>query len=867
MKFRSLQLKLVTIFGLCLLIAIGTGVMYGIISTKNTRDFITKSSSTYANETAKELLREKANAIGYYIEVELEVALDTARTLADMLSGIKDPDVNLNIDRDRINGILRSIVEKNDTFLGAYTLWEPNALDGLDELYAGTEGHDQTGRFIPYWSRSEDGTIKLEPLVDYENQETHENGVRKGEYYLLPHERKKECAIDPYPYSVQGEIVWLTSLVVPIMVDDTIYGIAGVDTHLSFIQTLVEQANKEFYAGAGRIGIVSHNGILAAVSSKPELVGKHLRHWMPEDWQEDAELVHSGKEKFEMEGNNFEIFIPLKIGRTGMPWAVSIEVPQDAVLAEVQSMADELEKHGIQDMVGQVIVGSGIILIVLVLMWLISRNIARPLKVAAGVADQVSEGDLNAEFDIRSKDEVGQVLKAIRKMIRYIQEVADVAERVSNKDLQVEVRPKSDKDMLNHSLTKMVTNLHSAMEENEKAMAEVEQQNQAMQQQNWLKDGVNQLSAELSGENSLGEVSRKAISFTARYINAGQGVLYVYDPEKERLTLSGSYAFTERDDISNEYKPGEGVIGQVALERAPILLKHPSREESFIKTGTFSGVPLNTYTFPLLYEDDLYGVLELASFESFDNGKQEFLVTANRVIATALFSTAQRERVQALLRRSQEAAEEAERAKLEAQQQAEDARHANVRLEEQQQQLQQQNEEFQQMNAQLQEQQQQLRRTEQVLKESEARIRTIVETAVDGIITIDAHGIVESFNPAASRIFGYAPEEVIGQNVTILIPSPYRENHNNYIANYLKTGKAKIIGIGREVQGQRKNGTIFPIRLAVSEMNLSGRRMFTGIVHDITELKQAGETLQKLRKGELENRTAKPLADPPGDMS
>ena len=142
---------------------------------------------------------------------------------------------------------------------------------------------------------------------------------------------------------------------------------------------------------------------------------------------------------------------------------------------------------------------------------------------------------------------------------------------------------------------------------------------------------------------------------------------------------------------------------------------------------------------------------------------------------------------------------------------------------------------------------------EAALRDSEARSTAILQTAVDGIITIDERGIVASFNPAAERLFGYPADEVIGQNVRMLMPSPYREEHDGYLARYLQTGEPKIIGIGREVRARRRDGTTFPIALAVSEMHLDGRRMFTGIVHDLTARVQAEEALRQARD-ELEVR-------------
>lgn len=130
--------------------------------------------------------------------------------------------------------------------------------------------------------------------------------------------------------------------------------------------------------------------------------------------------------------------------------------------------------------------------------------------------------------------------------------------------------------------------------------------------------------------------------------------------------------------------------------------------------------------------------------------------------------------------------------------------------------------------------------------DSAERLRAILETAVEGIITIDERGIVESMNPAAEETFGYRADEVIGRNVSMLMPSPYCEAHDEYLANYLHTGQARIIGIGREVVGQRKDGTVFPMDLAVSEVRLSDRRLFTGFVRDITERKKSEARLAEL---------------------
>jgi len=124
-----------------------------------------------------------------------------------------------------------------------------------------------------------------------------------------------------------------------------------------------------------------------------------------------------------------------------------------------------------------------------------------------------------------------------------------------------------------------------------------------------------------------------------------------------------------------------------------------------------------------------------------------------------------------------------------------------------------------------------------------AHLRAVLNAAVDCIITIDDCGTIESFNPATERTFGYASDEVIGQNVSILMPPPYCDEHDRHLKNYLETGVAKIIGIGREIIARRKDGSNFPADIAVSEVKISDRWLFTGIIRDITDRKRNEEKL------------------------
>lgn len=145
------------------------------------------------------------------------------------------------------------------------------------------------------------------------------------------------------------------------------------------------------------------------------------------------------------------------------------------------------------------------------------------------------------------------------------------------------------------------------------------------------------------------------------------------------------------------------------------------------------------------------------------------------------------------------------------------------------------------------------------LGESRDRLSAIFDTAIDGIIVINERGVIEMANPSAGSLFGYENSELIGQKINMLMPEPDQSNHDKYMSNYYHSGQAKIIGIGREVVGKKKNGTLFPFRLSISEVKIQGKRAFTGLIHDISDVKKAEEKLRRYARDlersnkELEN--------------
>ena len=152
------------------------------------------------------------------------------------------------------------------------------------------------------------------------------------------------------------------------------------------------------------------------------------------------------------------------------------------------------------------------------------------------------------------------------------------------------------------------------------------------------------------------------------------------------------------------------------------------------------------------------------------------------------------------------------------------------------------------------------RQVENALKNRENRIKAILDNAAEGVISINADGVIETFNPAAAHIFGYTTSEVIGRNVKMLMPEPFQSQHDMFISDYMRTGEAKIIGRGREVSGRRKDGTVFPLHLSVSAVQHEGKLIFTGIIRDLSEYKRMQDQVARAQHLALVGEMAATIA-------
>lgn len=440
MQLKSIQSRIVLWAGLCLVLMGGALVTFAAVALHQK-----------TLQGAKDHATTVAVANAGRIKTAVEVPLDAARTLAQTLQAAKtDPEINLT--RAQVDAMLRRVLVNNPDFLGVYTLWEPNAFDGKDADYANTPGHDETGRYIPYWVRDENGNFHVEPLADYEVE-----GI--GDWYLLPRQTKAESILDPFLYPIDGQDVLMTSLVVPVVVDDQFYGIAGVDIRADFLQELADSV--DLGAKDATLYLISNNGTLAGVSGQPELVGQHIEA-VDDDWEDDLALLQAGDYFSQSEPEQFEFYAPIQFGHTTTPWSVTINIPTASVMGEANQLMLQM-------------VGVGILLLLaaLALLWFLAGRLAKPIKFMTNMATNIGDkGDLNRHISADEKKrlvaqggEIGQLAGALLGIEAFLQNLTRMATSVADGDLRVTAKPLSDQDEFGIAFQQMIVKLRQLVKQ------------------------------------------------------------------------------------------------------------------------------------------------------------------------------------------------------------------------------------------------------------------------------------------------------------------------------------------------------------------------------------------------------------------
>jgi methyl-accepting chemotaxis protein len=382
-----------------LLTAVVLAVFAGIISITAVR------LNALALQDARAIAVANATAAARSVQADLSVPMDAARTLANVFESAATGSGE-TLTRSRANLMLKYFIEKNSAFPDVWTVFEPNAFDGKDASFRRQAGTDETGRFIPTWSRNRYGMGVVEANKDYETK-------GPGDYYVIPRDRRKETVIDPYPYTLNGAKVLLSSFVVPVRNQDGDFvGVVGVDLDLSRIQSQFASIRIGQYSRA-TMQLVTANGTVAA-NTGGESIGKPI-----EEASSDKafnEKLHAGV-AFTMERDSsllnervISVGVPVEIGRTGQAWMVNADISLAEAAAVGRTLVNRL-----------VALGAAAVVFLLVMVFLISRSISRPLQIGVQFASRIAAGDLTAAIDVGARgDEIGMLAGALNEMAKNL---------------------------------------------------------------------------------------------------------------------------------------------------------------------------------------------------------------------------------------------------------------------------------------------------------------------------------------------------------------------------------------------------------------------------------------------------------------
>lgn len=366
------------------------------------------------------------------------------------------------------------------------------------------------------------------------------------------------------------------------------------------------------------------------------------------------------------------------------------------LIAEMKSEEDSLltkrdveKKDAAQQTISVVIIGIPIAFLLLAAVgFVITRNIANPLKQISNVAERIAVGDLSTNVTPTNRqDEVGVLTKTFDRMTNSLKEMSAVAEQIATGNLAVEVTPQSEKDVLGNSIGRMVENLRKLSQENET--------------RTWLLTGASELNDKMRGEMEVTNLAQEVVVQLTTYLKAHIGSIYI--AENGELSLSGSYAFHRRKENTNVIKFGQGLVGQSALENKPIVFSQIPDDYIRINSGLGNSPPKNIIVYPFSYEDQVKGVIEIGSVNEFSDLDMQFLNLIAGNVGIAFNAAQARTRMKELLEETQRQAEELESQQEELRQSNEELLEKTRLLENSEAELKTQQEELQQTNEELEE--------------------------------------------------------------------------------------------------------------------------------------------------------------------
>ncbi len=548
--------------------------------------------------------------------------------------------------REVISQIMIKSLQTNSDFIAVWSTWEPNAMDSLDYLYENKTGSTVLGNFGHLYFKN-NGKIVLDESI-----ESNAVSIYSGDYYELPKKTRRTVILEPYYYSYtknKEDEILETSIVSPIISDNQFLGVIGADIKLSQFQQIIDNI-KPFENSIAFL--VSNEGMYVANPS-PEFIGKTINDLFTEEDEEHGVSEHVKNGEFlgysvvGLDGSMYYVaYAPIPIGNTNTPWAIGIAVPIDQVMAKAN-----------RNFAISLIVGIfGLALLSLVIYY-ISNSITNPILQITGFLKRLSKGHIGTDMyvNIQSGDEIEEMGHALNKSITGLIDKTEFAKDIGNGNFETDVELLSDEDILGQSLMDMRNKLKTAQEDEQIRKVEDDKRK-------WTNEGL-ALFGDVLRQNyeNINALSFEIVIQLVNYLKANQGGLFIKNEEDKNhiyFEQLATYAFDRKKFTEKIIELGEGLVGTCAIEKKTIYMTDVPENYIRITSGMGGSNPKSILIVPLKVEEEVLGVIEIASFNPFEKHEIEFVEKIGQNIASTLASVRISERTSQLLEKTQQQAEE-----------------------------------------------------------------------------------------------------------------------------------------------------------------------------------------------------------------